>query len=58
MSNSQPTGVAVVFTAEDIPKGGENIGGGFFGFEPLFAGEVTRFAGDFVAFVVPSLSCL
>lgn len=52
-STPQPTGVASLITVNDIPKGGENIGGfAFFGSEPLFVDEVTRCAGDFLAFVV------
>ncbi|KAL2239999.1 UNVERIFIED_CONTAM: Indole-3-acetaldehyde oxidase [Sesamum indicum] len=49
----KPTGVAAVISTKDIPKGGENIGGtAFFGPEPLFAGDIARFAGDVIAFVV------
>ncbi|KAL0437113.1 UNVERIFIED_CONTAM: Indole-3-acetaldehyde oxidase [Sesamum radiatum] len=52
-SKPKPTGVAAVISAKDIPKGGENIGGTFiFGPEPLFAGDIARFAGDVIAFVV------
>ncbi|KAI3461217.1 hypothetical protein Pfo_017880 [Paulownia fortunei] len=52
-SNPQPTGIAAVISVKDIPKGGENIGGmAYFGSEPLFAGDVARFAGDVIAFVV------
>ncbi|KAL0418394.1 UNVERIFIED_CONTAM: Indole-3-acetaldehyde oxidase [Sesamum radiatum] len=52
-SKPKPTGVAAVISAKDIPNGGENIGGtAFFGSEPLFAGDIARFAGDVIAFVV------
>lgn len=55
-SSPQPSGVAAVISAEDIPEGGENIGAtAFFGSEPLFAGDVSRFAGDVLAFVVTTL---
>ncbi|XP_051120836.1 indole-3-acetaldehyde oxidase-like [Andrographis paniculata] len=51
-SKPEPTGVVDIITANDIPKGGENVGGmAHFGSEPLFADEVTRFAGDFIGFV-------
>ncbi|GFP97194.1 indole-3-acetaldehyde oxidase [Phtheirospermum japonicum] len=52
-SNPHPTTIADVITIKDIPKGGENVGAfAFFGSEPLFAGDVAKFAGDVLAFVV------
>ncbi|KAI3450113.1 hypothetical protein Pfo_006778 [Paulownia fortunei] len=47
-----PTGVAAVITAKDIPKEGENIGSTtIFASEPLFAADLSRCAGDRIAFV-------
>ncbi|KAG8388873.1 hypothetical protein BUALT_Bualt02G0170300 [Buddleja alternifolia] len=52
-SNSQSAEVATVITVKDIPKEGENVGSmAMFGSEPLFADDVTRFAGDLLAVVV------
>ncbi|KAK9175347.1 hypothetical protein WN944_027353 [Citrus x changshan-huyou] len=52
-SNSIPCGVIALLTFKDIPEGGENIGcKSMFGPEPLFANELTRGAGQAVAFVV------
>ncbi|KAK4482767.1 hypothetical protein RD792_009935 [Penstemon davidsonii] len=52
-SNSQANEVAAVISVKDIPGEGENIGSlAMFGPEPLFAGDVTRCAGDLLAFVV------
>lgn len=52
-SNSIPCGVIALLTFKDIPEGGENIGcKSMFGLEPLFANELTRGAGQAVAFVV------
>lgn len=49
----QPSEIAAVFSAKDIPRGGENIGCmAIFGTEPLFADGISRFAGDLIAFVV------
>lgn len=46
-------GVNAVLSFEDIPKGGENVGcKTMFGFEPLFADEITRCTGEPIAFVV------
>ncbi|XP_052202899.1 abscisic-aldehyde oxidase-like isoform X2 [Diospyros lotus] len=45
--------VAGVISFRDIPKGGENIGSKtIFGIEPLFADDITRCAGQALAFVV------
>ncbi|PIN06489.1 Xanthine dehydrogenase [Handroanthus impetiginosus] len=42
-----------VICAKDIPREGENIGAlTAFGAEPLFAEDLTRFAGDLIALVV------
>lgn len=51
-SHPQPS---AVISVKDIPKEGENIGCmALFGTEPLFADDHTRFAGDYIAFVVIS----
>ncbi|KAK9279145.1 hypothetical protein L1049_012822 [Liquidambar formosana] len=51
--NSLPDGVIAVISFKDIPKGGENIGSKtMFGTEPLFADDLTRCAGQRLAFVV------
>ncbi|KAK6164018.1 hypothetical protein DH2020_000882 [Rehmannia glutinosa] len=48
-----PTGVSAVISAKDIPKGGENIGSTtIFASEPLFSADLSRCAGDRIAFVV------
>ncbi|KAK4407533.1 Indole-3-acetaldehyde oxidase [Sesamum angolense] len=48
--SNQPTDVISV---KDIPREGENIGCmAMFGSEPLFADDLTRFAGDLIGFVV------
>ena len=45
--------VAGIISFRDIPKGGENIGSKtIFGIEPLFADDITRCAGQALAFVV------
>ncbi|KAK4855131.1 hypothetical protein QYF36_004311 [Acer negundo] len=52
-SKSLPSGVTALLSYKDIPKCGQNIGSKtIFGAEPLFADEVTRCAGQLVAFVV------
>ncbi|KAG8371087.1 hypothetical protein BUALT_Bualt13G0050400 [Buddleja alternifolia] len=52
-SDIQSTGVTDVISIKDIPKEGENIGvTNNFGSEPLFGGDISRFAGDIIAFVV------
>lgn len=52
-TNNEPTKVAAVISYKDIPEEGENVGSkGFLGFEPLFADELTRCAGEPIAFVV------
>ncbi|KAI4382197.1 hypothetical protein MLD38_008192 [Melastoma candidum] len=52
-SNIASSSVTALITFKDIPKGGENIGSlTIFGQETLFADELTRFAGERVAFVV------
>ncbi|CAA0805951.1 Abscisic-aldehyde oxidase [Striga hermonthica] len=52
-SHPQQAEVAAVISVKDIPKEGENVGSmTVLGVEPLFADDVTRFAGDLVAFVV------
>lgn len=56
-SKSLPDGVTAVISFKDIPKGGQNVGLEFsFGPEPLFAEELTQYAGEPVAFVVTSSS--
>ncbi|GFP91164.1 indole-3-acetaldehyde oxidase [Phtheirospermum japonicum] len=51
-SHPQPA-EATVISAKDIPRDGENIGSlAIFGGEPLFADDITRFAGDLIAVVV------
>ncbi|PSS09429.1 Indole-3-acetaldehyde oxidase [Actinidia chinensis var. chinensis] len=45
--------VAGLISVGDIPEGGDNVGAKtIFGFEPLFADDLTRFAGQRIAFVV------
>ncbi|KAF8403439.1 hypothetical protein HHK36_011543 [Tetracentron sinense] len=52
-SGSLPDGVTGVISIKDIPKGGENIGArAMFGSEPLFADDITRYAGQPLGFVV------
>lgn len=52
-SHPQPAEVAAVISVKDIPKEGENVGSmAMFGSEPLFADDLTRFAGDVIALVV------
>ncbi|KAK1587259.1 hypothetical protein Q3G72_011194 [Acer saccharum] len=52
-SKSLPSGVTALLSYKDIPKCGQNIGSkAIFGAEPLFADELTRCAGQLVAFVV------
>jgi abscisic-aldehyde oxidase len=52
-SKSLPFGVAALICFKDIPKDGENIGSkSIFGAEPLFADEMTRYAGERIALVV------
>ncbi|KAL3625736.1 aryl-alcohol oxidase 3 [Castilleja foliolosa] len=49
----ESAGVTSVISAKDIPRNGENIGSqAMFGSDLLFAGDVTRFAGDLIAVVV------
>nr|WRO64413.1 abscisic aldehyde oxidase 3 [Paeonia suffruticosa] len=51
--NSLPDGVTTVISAKDIPNGGENIGSmTIFGTEPLFADDITQYAGERLAIVV------
>ncbi|CAI9781360.1 unnamed protein product [Fraxinus pennsylvanica] len=52
-SNSLPKGVTAVISFKDIPKEGANVGskeGSVF--EPLFADDLTRYAGDRIGFVL------
>ncbi|KAL2945567.1 Benzaldehyde dehydrogenase (NAD(+)) [Bienertia sinuspersici] len=52
-SESLPDGVVAVISYKDIPHGGKNIGANtMFGSDPLFADELTRFAGERIALVV------
>lgn len=52
-SNHKSTGVVDIISAKDIPKAGANIGAiTVLDSEPLFAGDITTFAGDMIAFVV------
>ncbi|KAF2322336.1 hypothetical protein GH714_012373 [Hevea brasiliensis] len=52
-SKSLPVGVTSLISFKDIPKGGQNIGSIFvFGPEPLFAEELTQYAGEPIAFVL------
>lgn len=52
-STSSKDGVAEVISFKDIPDGGENVGSKtIFGTEPLFSDDITRFAGERIAFVV------
>nr|XP_027104311.1 abscisic-aldehyde oxidase-like [Coffea arabica] len=52
-SNNLQSGVAALISYKDIPEGGENVGSmTTLGFEPLFADELTRCAGEPIAFVV------
>lgn len=45
--------VRAIISSKDIPERGENIGSKtIFGVEPLFADEITRCAGERLAFVV------
>ena len=51
--NNRITGVAALISYKDIPERGENVGSMTKrGFEPLFADEFTRCAGEPIAFVV------
>ncbi|RZC94031.1 hypothetical protein C5167_016725 [Papaver somniferum] len=48
-----PDGVVKVISLEDLPKGGENVGGRTgFDTEPLFADGLAEFAGQMLGFVV------
>lgn len=50
-------GVTAVLSYKDIPECGENIGSkSSFGFDPLFADELTHCAGQPIAFVVKTLT--
>ncbi|KAA8544403.1 hypothetical protein F0562_022415 [Nyssa sinensis] len=52
-SRSLPDRVTGILSFRDIPKEGENIGSKtIFGIEPLFADDLTRCAGQRIAFVV------
>ncbi|CAA2978249.1 indole-3-acetaldehyde oxidase-like [Olea europaea subsp. europaea] len=52
-SDSLPNGVTAIISFKDIPEGGENVGSKtVFGFEPLFADDLTRCAGEPIAFVL------
>ncbi|KAJ4971106.1 hypothetical protein NE237_004205 [Protea cynaroides] len=52
-SSSPPDGVVGVITVKEIPKGGDNVGArSIFGDEPLFADNLTRYAGQPIGFVV------
>ncbi|CAI0397415.1 unnamed protein product [Linum tenue] len=52
-SNPLPDGVAALISYKDIPKDGENVGSKtMFESESLFADELTRCAGERLAFVV------
>lgn len=52
-SGLPPNSVSALITYKDIPEGGENIGSAtIYGEETLFADELTRCAGERVAFVV------
>ena len=52
-SNNQLSGVAALISYKDIPEQGENVGSkAMFGSEPLFADDLTRCAGQQIAFVV------
>jgi len=52
-SGSHPKGVAAILCYKDIPVEGKNIGAhSIFGSEPLFADDLTRFAGERIALVV------
>ncbi|KAM7528391.1 hypothetical protein LguiB_031801 [Lonicera macranthoides] len=52
-SKSLPNGVTDIISFKHIPKGGENIGSKTqFGDEPLFADDITSYAGQPVSFVV------
>ncbi|XP_010417869.1 PREDICTED: abscisic-aldehyde oxidase-like isoform X3 [Camelina sativa] len=51
--NVTPSGVFALLTSKDIPKQGQNIGSKtVFGTGPLFADELTQFAGQRIALVV------
>ncbi|KAJ0084529.1 hypothetical protein Patl1_30151 [Pistacia atlantica] len=52
-SKSATHGVSALISYKEIPDGGVNVGSKtIFGAEPLFADELTRYAGQRVAFVV------
>lgn len=52
-STSLPHGVVGIISVKDIPKGGKNIGiTALFDTEPLFADDLTQYAGQAVGFVV------
>ncbi|XP_031272240.1 abscisic-aldehyde oxidase-like isoform X2 [Pistacia vera] len=52
-SKSATHGVSALISYKEIPDGGANVGSKtIFGAEPLFADELTRYAGQRVAFVV------
>ncbi|KAL5708963.1 hypothetical protein ACHQM5_019704 [Ranunculus cassubicifolius] len=52
-SSSPLDGVLKVISSKDIPEGGENVGcAAIFGSEPLFADDLTQFAGQPLGFVV------
>ncbi|KAJ0021435.1 hypothetical protein Pint_31565 [Pistacia integerrima] len=52
-SKSATHGVSALISYKEIPEGGANVGSKtIFGAEPLFADELTRYAGQRVAFVV------
>ena len=53
LSNNQLSGVAGLISYKDIPERGENVGSvTMLGFEPLFADDLTRCAGEPIALVV------
>nr|XP_027081895.1 indole-3-acetaldehyde oxidase-like isoform X1 [Coffea arabica] len=53
ISNNQLSGVAALISYKDIPERGENVGSvTMLGFEPLFADDLTRCAGEPIALVV------
>lgn len=55
-SSLASTKVVSVVSAKDIPKGGENIGlGWFFGTEPIFADSLAEYAGQPLSLVVHTL---
>ncbi|KAK9734655.1 hypothetical protein RND81_04G155000 [Saponaria officinalis] len=52
-SESLPNGVLAVITYKDIPDGGKNVGSKtMFGFESLFADDLTRCTGERIALIV------